>query len=156
MAETIDRAMKILAHEHMGDARLGPLCLELVNYPSPGAMCSSVRSPSESPDRVVRGQAILALAQYQKSKGELVRDLQKPDGHPDERFLRAMYGKEYLAQLRAADPRPMFSEADRLFARVVDGYGEIAFTAPSGQPTRETLADIANRDRKPGPGSESR
>ncbi len=34
MAETIDRSMKILARDHLGDARLGPLCLKLVHYPS--------------------------------------------------------------------------------------------------------------------------
>ncbi len=62
-----------------------------------------------------------------------------------------LYGPEYLGQLRAADPRPMLRESDQLFTRVFDDYGDIAFTHPYGQPTRETLADVAHRERRPGP-----
>ena len=62
-----------------------------------------------------------------------------------------MYGPEYLEQLRAADPARMLREADQLFARVLNDYGEIAFTPPYAQPTRETLADVVRRERRPGP-----
>ena len=52
MAETIDRSMEILARDHLGDARLGPLCLKLVLYPS-SRRDDFLRAVAErSPDRV--------------------------------------------------------------------------------------------------------
>ena len=150
-AEAVDRAMTILTRDHLGDARLGPLCLELVLRPSPRRDVFLRTVAEKSPDRVVRGQAILALAQYLKNKGEFVRDLKKPDIKIDQQFLDAVYGPAYLPQLRAADPGPILHEADQLLSRVSDDYGEIAYTPPFGQPTRETLADVARRERKPRP-----
>ncbi len=118
MAETIERSMKILARDHLGDPRLGPLCLQLVLYPSPRRDVFLRAVAEKSPDRVVRGRAMLALAQYLKNKGEFVRDLKKPDIKIDQQFLRAMYSPEYLAQLRATDPDRLGREADQLLTRV--------------------------------------
>jgi len=151
VAETIGRAMEILARDHVGEESLGPLCLKLVNYPSAARDVFLRTVADRSTNRVTRGHAILALAQYLKTKGEFVQDLKKPGVDPDQRFLLAMYGLEYLRQLRAVDPRPMLRESDQLLARVMNDYGEIAFISPFGQPTRETLADVAGRERRPGP-----
>ena len=151
VAETIDRSMKILARDHLGDARLGPLCLKLVHYPSPRRDVFLRAVAEQSPDRGVRGRAILALAQYLKMKGEFAESLKKRAGEKEEKSLAELYGPMYLGQLRAADPRPVLRESDQLFTRVFDDYGDIAFTHPYGQPTRETLADVAHRERRPGP-----
>ena len=48
-SKAVGRAMEILARDHAGDPRLGPLCLELTGYESPGATCSSGRSPNAAP-----------------------------------------------------------------------------------------------------------
>jgi RNA polymerase sigma factor (sigma-70 family) len=162
--KAIGRAYEILARDHPGDARLGPLCLKLVNYPSPRRDTFLRAVAERSPDRVVRGRAILALAQYLKMKGELVEILKEPTGAvaqrlrekygtgaADEKTLRELYGPDYLGQLRAADSTLMLRESDRLFARVFDEYGDVAYVHPYDQPTRETLADVAHRERRPGP-----
>jgi RNA polymerase sigma factor (sigma-70 family) len=151
LADATGRTMKILSRDHLGDARFGPLCLKLVLYPSPRRDVFLRAVAERSPDRVVRGHASLALAQYLKMKGEFAESLKKPAGEKEEKSLLGLYGPDYLGQLRAADSRPMLSEADQLYARVLNDYGEIAFTPPSGQPTRETLADVAHRERRPGP-----
>jgi RNA polymerase sigma factor (sigma-70 family) len=164
LTEPIGRAMEILARGHLGEARLGPLCLKLVNYPSPRRDRFLRTVAEQSTDRVARGRAILALAQYLKMKGELVETLKYPagdiarrlrekygEGAADEKGLLGMYGSEYLGQLRATDPAPMLRESDRLFARVFDDYGDVAYAPPYAQPTRETLADVAHRERRPGP-----
>jgi len=164
LATSIGRAYEILAQEHPGDARLGPLCLKLVLYPSPRRDTFLRAVAERSPDRVVRGRAILALAQYLKMKGELVEILKEPAGALaqrlrekygtgafDEKQMRELYGPEYLGQLRATDPAPILRESDRLFARVFDEYGDIPHARQDDQPTRETLADVAHRERRPGP-----
>jgi RNA polymerase sigma factor (sigma-70 family) len=163
MAETMSRTVEVLARDHLGDARLGPLCLKLVNYPSPRREVFLRAVAERSPDRIVRGRAILALAQYLKMKGEFVETLKNPAGEvarrmrekygqvADDAALLGLYGPAYLGQLRGADPVPMLRESDQLFAAVFDAYGEIPFTPPAGQPTRETLADVAHRERRPGP-----
>jgi peroxiredoxin len=150
-AASVDRAVKILIRNHLGDPRLGPLCLKLVLYPAPSRDALLRTVAEKSPDRAVRGRATLALALYLKNKGAFVRDLKKPEMRTDNEFLRAMYGADYLAQLRAADPGSILREADQLVARVANEYGAIAYTPASGQPTRESLADVARREGKQGP-----
>jgi len=143
--------MEILARDYLADARLGALCLKLTYYPSP-RRDEFVRTVAErSSDRVVRGRATLALAQYLKMKGEFVETLKKPSNETEEKTLLGLYGSEYLGQLRAADPARMLREADQLFARVSNDYGDVTYTLPDGQASRETLADVVHRDRRPGP-----
>ena len=153
MGDPIGRAMEILAHDHLSEPRLGALCLKLVNYPSPRRDVLLRAVAERSPDRVARGRAILALAQYLKMKGDFTATLKKSSKEAgyDETVLRQMYFPDYLAELRAANPASMLFEADQLFARVFDDYGDIAFTRQDNQPTRETLADVAHRERRPGP-----
>ena len=149
--DALGRTMEILGRDHLGDARLGSLMLKMVHYPSP-RRDEFLRTVAErSTERVVHGQAILALAQYLKMKGEFVESLKKPSGAKEEKSLLDMYGADYLGQLRAADPAPLLREADQLFARVSNDYGDILYTPQHGQPTRETLADVAHRERRPGP-----
>jgi RNA polymerase sigma factor (sigma-70 family) len=149
--DAIGLTMEILARDHLADARLGVLCLKLTYYPSP-RRDEFLRTVAErSSDHVVRGRATLALAEYLKMKGEFVESLKKPASEKEEKSLLGLYGPEYLGKLRAADPARILREADQLFARVSDLYGDVAYTPPGGQPSRETLADVVHRDRRPGP-----
>jgi hypothetical protein len=146
--DVIDRTMEILARDHLADARLGALCLKLIYYPSP-RRDEFVRSVAErSTNRVARGQATLALAQYLKMKGEFVESLKKPEDAQQEKSLLGLYGAEYLGHLRAADPAPLLREADRLFDRASDDYGHITYSSPDGKISAETLADLAGRVRR--------
>jgi RNA polymerase sigma factor (sigma-70 family) len=104
------------------------------------------------PDVPAAVDALVWIIEKIKMKGEFAGSLKKSpkDGDYDETLVREFHGPEYLKQLRAADPGPILSEADQLFARVFDEYGEIAFTPPYAQRTRETLADVVRRERRPG------
>jgi hypothetical protein len=151
-AQIVGRAMEILARDHLGNPKLGPVCLTLVNYPSPRRDWFLRKLAEGSPDRTVRGRAVLALAIYLRHKGEFVRNLQDPDDKLDLNRLKLMYHPDYLAELRAGDPVPMLRECDKLFARVFEEYAEIprvtAFDVQEQKPT--TLADVAHRERRPG------
>jgi peroxiredoxin len=137
--------------DHLANASLGPLCLKLVYYPSPRRDVFLRAVAERSPDRVVRGRATLALAQYLKNKGDFILDLKKPTGEKEEKSVIAIYGSDYVKQLRATDPAPMRREAGQLLARVTDDFGDVAYVSGDGKPSRETLADVARRDRRPWP-----
>ncbi len=140
-AETTSRAMAILARDHLGDPRLGPLCLTLIYRPSPERDALLLVAAERSPDRIVRGHATLALARYLKMKGEFVQTLNKPavEGGYDEAVLRAMYGPQYLAQLRAADAVAILYEAALRFAQVDAKYGDVPHSSRIG-PRNRSLA----------------
>jgi RNA polymerase sigma factor (sigma-70 family) len=153
--DPIDRAMQILTRDHLADPRLGALCLKLTYYPSPRRDQFLRDVAARATNRVVRGRATMALAQYLKNKGQFVESLKQPGPEQEEKVLFGIYGSQYLPQLRAADPAPMLREADQLFARVIAEFGDVAYAPPSDQPSRETLADVAQRDRQRGPATGS-
>ena len=150
MAQTTGRAMAILARDHLGDPRLGPACLKLAYYPSPDRDAFLRAVAERSPDRVARGRATLALAQYLKMKGEFVQTLKKPaaSGGYDEGVVQGRYGPEYLGQLRAADPFALLRESDQLFARVDAEYGDVPHASLDDRPTTKTLAEVVHPERR--------
>ena len=134
--------------DRAADARLGALCLKLIYYPSPRRDVFVRAVAERSTNRIGRGQASLALAQYLKMKGEFVETLKKPSDDEQEKRLLELYGSEYLGYLRAADPVPLLREAERLFTLVSTDYGDVAYSSPDGKVSAETLADIAGRVRR--------
>jgi RNA polymerase sigma factor (sigma-70 family) len=146
--DAISRAMEILTRDHLANPRLGAVCLKLTAYPSPRRDAFLRAVAVRSSDRVVRGRATLALAQYLKNKGEFVESLRKPADEKAEKLLLGIYGTAYFRQLRAGDPASMLREADQLFARVSADFGDVPYTPSSDQPSRETLGDVARRDRR--------
>ncbi len=142
-AESTNRAMAILARDHLGEPRLGPLCLTLIYRPSPKRDALLLAAAERSPDRVVRGNATLALAQYLKRKGEFVQNLNKPavESGYDQAVLQAMYGPQYLAQLRAADAVALLRESAGRVARVDAEYGDVPHASRRG-PRYRSLAEV--------------
>ena len=149
--EASGRAMTILARYHAGDPRLGPACLQLVRYPSPRRDTFLRTIAERSPDRVVRGRATMALGLYLKAKAEFVAALRAKAPMASEDILRMMYGREYLAALRSADPAPILAESAAARARVLADYADVPAVSPDGKPTRETLADVARREARAKP-----
>jgi RNA polymerase sigma factor (sigma-70 family) len=150
MARMTGRAMTILSRDHSGDPRLGPACLKLAYYPSPDRDAFLRTVAERSPDRIARGRATLALAQYLKMKGELVQTLKKAatSGGYDEGVILGMYGREYLGQLRAAEPSALLRESGRLFAKVDAEYGDVPHASIDDRPTNETLAEVVHPERR--------
>ena len=172
----VGRAMDILARDHAGDPRLGPLCLKLTMYLSPRREAFLREIAARSPDRVVKGRASLALAKYLTMKGECAAmlrgsppdfaklsqdagsdDLKKQYAADPAKFLRearefySKYQPDLLKQLLAADPEAIRREAAATFDRVAAEYADVPDARFDGRPTRETLADVARRTQKPAP-----
>jgi RNA polymerase sigma factor (sigma-70 family) len=150
-AEATGRAMTILVRDHAGEPRLGPACLQLVRYPSPRRDVFLRAVAERSPDRVVRGRATMALGSYLKSKAEFVAALRAGAPMAKDEILVMMYGPEYLAALRSADPAPILADSAAAMARVLTDYADVPAVSADGRPTRETLADVARREAKKPP-----
>ena len=144
--------MEILVRDHLGDARLGCALFEAGLLPFP-RRDEFLRTVAErSPDRVVRGRATLALAQYLKMKGEFVESLKKPASEKEEKTLLGLYGPEYLGQLRAADSGVRCSARPTSSSPECSTNMAISRTrSRTVRPSRETLADVVHRERRPGP-----
>ena len=72
-------------------------------------------------DRVAKGAATLALAQYLQRKASFIPGLRKRAARmPD-------WPEEYEKQLRAADPEAMAAEAERLLEQVIEEYGDVPY-----------------------------
>jgi RNA polymerase sigma factor (sigma-70 family) len=97
----VGRAMEILTRNHAGEPRLGPLCLRLTGYESPRRDVFLRAIAERSPNRVVKGQATLALAQYLGMKAVMVELIQHPDAPENLEKMKALIisiaGPEALA-----------------------------------------------------------
>ena len=89
-SKAVGRAMEILARDRAGDPRLGPLCLKLIAYESPRRDAFLRAIAERSPNRVVKGQATLALAEYLGTKAPHVEMLQNPDAPENLEKMKAM------------------------------------------------------------------
>ncbi len=100
-SKMVGRAMEILARDHAGDPRLGPLCLELTGYGSPRRDKFLRAIAERSPDRVVKGRATLAFAEYLWMKAISVEMIQRPDAPENLEKIKALIvafaGPEALA-----------------------------------------------------------
>ena len=77
--KAVARATTILASDHAGDPRLGPLCLQMIAHATPNRERFLRAIAEKSPNRTVKGQATLALAESLRVKAAQVEMLQHPD-----------------------------------------------------------------------------
>ncbi len=99
--KAVARATTILASDHAGDSRLGPLCLQMIAYDSPNRERFLRAIAERSPTRTVKGQATLALAEYLRVKATQVELLQHPDAPENlqkmKDLLTSIFGPDALA-----------------------------------------------------------
>ena len=99
----IDRTLELLARNYAGDPRIGPICIKSMNDISPEREAFLKAIAQRSPNRVVQGQAILALAEYLGLKAIWTEIFQKPDAPENEEKIKSMivsvFGPNVLKQL---------------------------------------------------------
>jgi peroxiredoxin len=136
--ELTSEAMDQLARDHVDDKRVGQLCLSVYQYASP-LRDKFLRTVYEkATNRDVRGRACLSLAEYLVRKADLVEQAKaiKPaDRKPSFDLARDAYVQQQLA----TDPTLFTREAEQLFLKVIDEFGE--FTARRGTTTFAQLAE---------------
>ncbi|WP_422924346.1 sigma-70 family RNA polymerase sigma factor [Singulisphaera sp. PoT] len=178
--DTVNRALLAVRRDHGDDPRLGPLCLQFVLSPSLRREALLRELAAEGSNRVVRGQATLALAESLRMKALMATMIQKPHvpldldelplmpepfrrefakvNHDDSgtfrRDVEKNYAKrspKYLEELRTVDVAKLRQESRQLGDRILAEYADVPYVRIDKQPTRETLRDIVLQGRRPGP-----
>jgi peroxiredoxin len=143
----IGRAMDILARDHLGDHRVGRVCLNLVNAPSPLRDEFLPRVYEGGRNDAVRGRACLALAEYLLAKSKLIAYLRGPDGEDARRRLRDYpHRLTYYERFDGLDPRDLTKRAEELLDRVIADHGDLDYDPIDRKGPRMTLADVARED----------
>jgi hypothetical protein len=117
------RAMALLLRDHLRSDKVGAICLRL---------SSGFRKEHEtflrtllerSPHRNVRGLACLALAQFLNNRMQRLDQIRE---QPElAREYEALFGKEFLAQLRLQDRAGVAREIETLFGQAGKKYGAV-------------------------------
>ena len=144
----IKRAMDLLIRDHLGDPRVGRLCLSLVAGAAPHRDAFLAKVYKESTDRRVKGRAGLALAEFLLKKSETVAELNGPSAADTLRRIReqAPHRMPYLEKIRNEDPKALVRQGERLLETTIADYGDLDYD-PSLQPAGDkTLADVARTD----------
>ena len=135
-SKAVGRAMEILVRDHAGDPRLGPLCLKLIAYESPRRDVFLRAIAERSPNRVVKGQATLALAEYLGTKAPHVEMLQNPDAPENLEKMKAMIaailGPESVTNPPITDAAALLRKEQRVARPARPGLSQAAPGGGSG------------------------
>lgn len=141
----MDEAKRILIRDHIRSPRIASLFRpQLHEGPSPDSERLLREALDRHPDRTTRGLACYWLARYLKNKALTIRICEQmgddlPTPHPSE---VGRYGPDFADRLVATDPGPLDEEAEALFLRVVEEFGDIPHDDRL-QHREGTLADAA-------------
>jgi hypothetical protein len=116
-----DEALELLAREHVGNKRLGPVLQRLMTWHSPPAEDLLRTALAKSPHRETRAKACYALATVLTAKARRPpgSDLEEPGGEEE------------------APARPPREEAEALYKTLAAEYGDVRFVR------KKTYADLA-------------
>jgi thiol-disulfide isomerase/thioredoxin len=129
----VSRASERLATNHAGNKRLGEiaprLVPNLVYSLSPSADNLLRAIIAKNPDRVVQGQACMALAEYLKRESELVRALK---GDTEQaRQLRSYYltqgaDEASFQYVRSMNPDALAKRSEAMFSQAAKDYADVS------------------------------
>ena len=118
-----ERALALLLRDHVRSDKLGIVCQQVFFgfYKSREEFLRAVLE--KNPHADVQGLACLSLAQYLNNRAERLELL--PD-QPEllERYHHA-FGKDYIEQLQRQDHAAVAREAEALFDRAAEKYGDV-------------------------------
>ena len=118
-----ERALSLLLRDHVRSDRLGIVC-QYVLFGFHKSHEDFLRAVLEkNPHAEVQGLACLSLAQYLNNR---LQRLELFPGQPEmvERYHR-VFGKEYVEQLQRQDHAAVTREAETLFERAAEKYGDV-------------------------------
>ncbi len=120
-----NRALALLLRDHVRSDKLGPVCQRIL-FGFHKSHETFLRAVLEmNPHREVQALACLSLAQFLNDR--LLRlDVLEDQDLPDlaERYHH-VFGKEYLEELQRQDREAVAKEAESLFARAAEKYGDV-------------------------------
>ncbi len=144
------RALDLLAKgKTIDDKKLGELCRRALQYPSPWTEQFLRTLLEHSTNRDLRGMACLGLADLLTTRRELSVNpwFAKEKMSPFESYLRQRSDALYIGYLISTDRRSASEEAERLFKRAIDEFGDILYDQRMvpGRPNR-TIAEVARSE----------
>lgn len=114
------RAAEVLLRDHVGSAKIGPLCQQLGNGFG-GKNAEVLRAVlAKNPDKGVQAEACLALAQHLQQQAEVVKRIAS-DEDLAKRF-QTFYGKEATEALKKADAAKLQADAEAMFKQLTDKH----------------------------------
>lgn len=120
-----DRALALLVRDHVKSDKLGPACQHVVFgfHKSHETFLRAVLKTN--PHREIQGLACLSLAEFLTDRMHRL-DVLKDKDEPEfvERYQR-VFGKNFLEELQRQDRAAVAREAETLFARAAEQYGDV-------------------------------
>lgn len=120
-----NRALMLLLRDHVRSDKLGPVCQHVLFgfHKSHETFLRAVLERNPHPE--VQGLACLSLAQFLNDRLHRL-DVLKDQDRPDmaDHYHR-VFGKDYLDELQRQDRATVAKEAETLFARAADKYGDV-------------------------------
>jgi thiol-disulfide isomerase/thioredoxin len=132
----VQEALAILLRDHITSEKLGPVCMR-VGTPE------LRRIVERNPHRNVLAPACFNLAVALKRSSEGIVRARMPDLYEDARMIEQTAGKAALERHIAEDADALTGEAERLFERVIDQYGDLQhFARTFGEDARNELYEL--------------
>jgi peroxiredoxin len=131
-----ERAIAIMAIDHVRDERMGDVCQQISDFFHLPAAEKLIRTVlDQNPSRTAKGLACHALAQYLNYQAHIAGRLRgNPDWIPNFEQSR---GKDRIGTfMREKDPNTLKEEAAKFLERAISEYGDVRY----GQ---RTLAEVA-------------
>jgi hypothetical protein len=132
------KAIALLLRDHLQSDRLGETC-KRAGFGFRQECETFLRTVlSNSPHREVRGQACLRLAQFLAGRVDKLDSMKEQPVMA--RRYESLFGKEYLEALQRQDHAKVMKEAEALYERAAQSYGDVKL------PYDETVGEVAQRD----------
>ncbi len=119
-----DRAVDMIARDHVRDAKVQNLLPLLVRMPMPANEKLIRAVLAKSDDKNAKGKATLYLGQFLKEKAGDARTLKGADAKLLGQ-LEQVYGKEFVQDLKAAEPDKLEKEAETVLEAAAEKYGDV-------------------------------
>lgn len=157
MATIGDRARRMLITYHIRDKSIGLALAGLASLQPCSETAEAIlrEAFARNPHREVQARACYWLGRYLKCQAECIPVLMDAGGQADFRAkCEAMWGRQAVVKLQSKSPAKLFDEAEELFARVLERYGDV--TAYGREKDDNLLRDLASlelhelRDLVPG------
>jgi hypothetical protein len=117
------KALEALARDHAASDKVGPACEGAGRSLDKAAGDFLHAALDKNPSREVQGEACMALAQYVKTRNQILEVLKQQPALAAR--LEQLVGKEYTDELKKMDPAEGEKEAKELFERAVAKYGDV-------------------------------
>jgi thiol-disulfide isomerase/thioredoxin len=142
------KAMDILARDHINKIMTGRACLNLDTSPAPLRDRFLQTIYMNSTDRQVKGRACLALGGFLLKKSEVASLLKGPSGEESMKKVKAeaVHRLPYYEKLLRDDPKKLSSDGEALLEKVIAEYSDIPYDPVLIAEAGDTLATIAKNN----------